>query len=326
MGLLVAAGMTVGCATHQPAEPTMLPPTVVRSYVERFRDPTIFGLTLHQDNPRDEPSFTGANLIPPGQADMLEFRTPSALPLPVIEVATPRGKSHRMLIDTSSRKSWVDWTLKGEYGVVPLGPPGFEFEPEHVPDTIPGILSLAPRFVFGRLYMSNVLVYVRAAQGDFRPLSRDARHSGVQFVMGCGMLQAFEFVQIHYPQRRVILSSTDPYPVVEDRILASLPIIWTEGMLTVWGTVDGRRRRILIDTGGNYGLVLGEDQPEGAVRHVNMGDLVWRNIPYTSPSEAGVTDLGYPRVGAALLKDFVLTIDNQRRMLHIELPEAATQP
>jgi len=324
MVFLVAAGLAAGCATRQPEPAAQLPPGVVRSYVQRFRDPNIFGLTMHRDDNRGEPSFTGANLIPPGQASMLEFRSPAASPLPVIDVATPRGKSHRMLIDTASRKSWIDWTLKEEYGVVPLGPPGFEFIPEHVPDTISGILSLAPRFDFGRLYMSSVLVYVRAAHGSFQPLSRNTRDENVRFVMGCGMLQAFEFVQIHYPHRRVILSATDPYPLVEDRILASLPIVWTEGALTVWGNIDGRQRKILIDTGGDYGLVLTEDVPEGTVRHVNMGDLVWRNLPYVSSSKAGVTDLGFPRIGSALLNNFVITIDNQRRLLHIELPEGTT--
>lgn len=319
IGTAIIILLVAGCATKQ-QQPTILQQEEIMPFLRRARAPREFGLRTEIRN--DEPAFRGANRLEHDQVASLAFQSPHQSSIPVITVTTARGKTHNMIVDTTSRKSWIDWSLIDAFGVVPLGPPGHEFVPEHVYDEIPGILALAPELAFGRIKMSNALVYARAAHGEFRPLCRGCPLVNIRMVMGCGMLQAFDFVQIDYPKRMVSFSTTTTYLPDPDHILVSLPIVWTNGVLNVWGNIDGRRRTIMIDTSGDYSLVLPDATGNSIIRHLALDDLILRQIPATSSAAAGVIDYGYPRIGTGLLKDFVIVIDNARGLLHIKLPAA----
>ncbi len=322
IGTAITVLLVAGCATKQPQQqqPTILQQEEIMPFLRRARAPREFGLRTEARN--DEPAFRGANRLEHDQVESLAFQSPRQSSIPVVTVTTARGKTHKMIVDTTSRKSWIDWSLVDAFGVVPLGPPGHEFVPEHVYTEIPGILGLAPELAFRRIKMRNALIYARAAHGNFHPLCRGCPLVNIRMVMGCGMLQAFDFVQIDYPKRMVTFSTTTAYLPDPDYILVSLPIVWTNGVLNVWGNIDGRRRTIMIDTSGDYSLVLPDATENTIIRHLALDEFILRQVPATSTAAAGVIDYGYPRIGTGLLKDFVIVIDNARGLLHIKLPEA----
>ncbi len=301
-----------GCQTAAPGPATALTSTLRKQITEKGRDPRTYWITVY---PREDGTwyFAGANRLHPNQQIQYEIANVKETELPLIAL----GKKAFWMVDTSSADSWLNYDLADFFNTKPLGNPVFETRPRHVADDFTGYLCVIPQLTLDSLYIESALAYLRGARGSFWPLSRDRSAHYVHFIMGANILQQFSVIHVNMTDGIITLSSTGSYEPVEEQLIAAAPVEWGVHGLTVKGSVNGHPETFIIDTAGAYSCALSE--PDTAViRHINVGEMVFRNTPVVDARDLGMSTIDMPRLGLHLLDGINLVINNDNKKIYFE--------
>jgi hypothetical protein len=308
----LSVALATSCATA-PEAPVPFGADQMAALTGMARDPRTLWLTVYAGNP--DPVYGNANRLHAGQIALLGFRAEGDRP--VVELHPGFVDGADALIDTSSPESWLDAALWSAFRPVPLGPNPTPRLPTHVRDDIPGVLCAVPKLMFSRLHMENALLYVRAATGPMWPLSRSREGRRVRAVIGANLLRSFSFVTFAFAERRVLLAATRAYAPDREALVAEVPVRWERDLPTVRGTLNGQPRTFRIDTAGDFSLFV-PGEPAATWRHVSIGTLVFRDVPSAADDEERPLAGSEARIGRGLLREFVVTLDNRRRVLVFE--------
>jgi hypothetical protein len=294
-GLLLLTVMLAGCKTLDP-EPKTLSWNTERIYLKKLRDPRIFGLGIYQ-TPSGQVEIRGGGRLHPNQGEIFEMEAEAPF-RPVAKLSGNLGEDWPILLDVSSRKSWLDFEVAKKLRAVPLG----EGKPNLV--SLPGedvraCLSTVSALRMRQISIETPLVYVRLATGSMGPLTRGIDDQGLKGVIGWDILRKFEQIRFLYSEGRIALLTSEVYEPNPATLIASLPIVEHAGACVVYGLVDGAEGPILIDPVGDFELAV----PGGSrVQQVSLGDALVFEKPEISESPGGV------RIGARLLQKYQLTL------------------
>lgn len=292
--------------------------------LSKARAPQVFGLTAY--NSDAGPVFAGANRVHQGDVARLNFLGERSSTAPIV-IMDGRGELRMpTLIDTCARNNWVTSAGGAQLSITLLsGPPPYQAVAAHVYDEIGGAAGIAQKIVLEKSHIENVIFYLRLAQGPLGPLARWLDKPTPVAVLGTSFLRAFSFVQLDYPERKAVLSSSTRFPVPpEEALVAKLPLREILGVPAVEGALDGDPVTILLDTAGDFELVMNEPANE-TIRRLSIGDLVFPpDVNVVSSMDQGLGPISYPRVGRRLLARYKVTLDFKGKMVYFERPVPAT--
>lgn len=313
--LLILAVFLTGCASRRAAKVHPLSAQELEQFFSRAQDERRFWLTKYESD--QGPVFTGAHRLHNDKFALMPFETRRKLPVPMISARLRTPQEHVALIDTSARASWIEFGLGREMGLIPIGPPSYRLYAAHVNDPIPGYLGVAPRLIIDQLHVDTALFYVKAAHGPLTLLTREDKDLRAPMVLGADFIRAFHFVQIDYPNRTVLFSTTTPYKTDPDRLIASVPMRNYNGSIVVTGSIGDRDTPMLLDSLGDFAVAC---DPGKNAQQVMFGDLVLRNPTYTDIHTTGLGFPDVPRIGRHVLSRFIVTFDGKSRQIHFERP------
>jgi hypothetical protein len=319
--------LAAGCATENPNVIRPLKESELRSFFAHAKDPRSFWITVY---PSEQGAlFAGANRVhmdqvvklpfQPEQTPVLLFQTAAEASAPAVKFDFGRDEEYLALLDTTSARSWLDFTVAMDHNVTPLGPPAYKETPAHVQDAIPGYASVASKLRFDKLNVESALLHVRAARGPLGALARRKEKPWPQLVVGADLLKAFQFIQFDYPNRRVVVSATAGYAPEPEALVASVPLRDLQGLFGAQGYINGAGRTFLIDTAGDFEVAMA-DPPTNVLRQISVGDLVFRQVTVVSSRQQGLGLLKYPRIGRRLLCRFRVTVCPAQRKVFFEKP------
>ncbi len=315
--LLALMLLPSGCASRRPAEIQPLSPRELEQFFSRAQDERRFWLTKYESD--QGPVFAGAHRLHTGKFAYVPFEARRQKPVPMISIRFRSPEEYMALIDASARANWIEFGLAREIGLIPIGPPSYRHFAMHADDPIPGYLSVASRVVIDQLHVETALMYVKAAHGPMKYLTRDDRDMRAPIVLGSEFIRAFHYVQIDYPNQHVLFSTTTPYRPHTDRLIASVPMRDIYGAIAVEGFIDDMPAAFLLDTIGDY-AVAGTFSTAPDVRQIMIGDLVLRNTPYSDLEMLGLGMPDVPRLGRQVLSRYIVTFDGRNRQVHFERP------
>lgn len=318
--LIAALLLAAGCSS--PRDPQVVPFTAAQrqQLLGRARPPQAFGLTPYSTELG--PVFAGAHRLHQGDLALLPFLHDADPHAPVIEFESRGVKKLRALIDTSARESWIASATAAQIGLVALaGPAPYETKAAHVYDELGGWAGLVHNVQLDELRVENVVFHMRAAGGPLGPPARWLSEPSPDAVFGATFLRAFSYVQLDFPARRAMLAATLPAVAPEDPPpVAIVPLKDVRGALAVEGALDGEPMTFILDTGGDFGLVLNEP-PAATVRRLSLGDLVFpADVPVVGSMDQGLGPINYPRIGRQLLSRYRVTLDFRNKRVLFERP------
>jgi hypothetical protein len=202
--------------------------------------------------------------------------------------------------------------------LAPMGPPALGAKPVHVNDPAYGFLCISDRITLREIRVETALFFVRNWRGPLEVLDRGIANPHPGCVLGMRFLRPFAFARFDFPARTVTLASGQPYTPSPSRLAASVPYQADAGALTVEGRLNGETVSIVIDTAGQYALSV--PQPTTEPVQLTLGDWPLEPQLATDAAAAGVSLERPVHVGLGLLSQYVVTIDQQKHMLHFELP------
>jgi len=315
--LLILSSFSTGCASRRAAEIEPLSARELEQFFTRAQDERRFWLTRYESD--QGPVFAGAHRLHTEKFAHVAFESRRNVPVPMIAVRLRTPEEYAALIDTSARSSWIEFRMAHEMGLIPIGPPSHRQYAAHVNDPIPGYLSVAPRLIIDQMHVDTALVYVKAAHGPLALLTREEKDLRAPIVLGGEFLRAFHFVQIDYPNRTILFSTTTPYRTNADRLIASVPMRSYNGSIAVEGFFDQQESLFLLDSLGDF-AVASSFAPGETVQQVMIGHLVMRNVPHTNLATLGLGFPDVPRIGRHVLSRYIVTIDGKNRLVHFERP------
>ena len=314
--LVVAAG----CATTKDEHIVPFTAEQRQAAFARARPPQAYGLTVYSTD--NGPVFAGAHRLHQGDLALLDFQPNSDPTAPVVRISA-RGDDHvTALIDTSSRESWVIPTAAVRMGLTALaGPNPYETRAAHVYDEIGGYAGLVHKITMEELQAENVVFYTRAAFGPLGPPARWLDSPSPQAVLGTSFLRSFSYVQIDFRARMALFAASQAFkPPAEAMRVARVPLKDVRGVLAVEGLMDGEPMTFILDTGGDFELVM-NDPPAPTVRRLSAGELVFPpDVTVVASMEQGLGETSYPRIGRKLLARYRISIDFRNKWVYFERP------
>lgn len=319
----LVALLFVSCASLQPAgqQPTVpLTKAQLEKMASRAKQPQLFGIIVYPSE--TGPTFGGAMRTRENEVASLNFPAGDPTRAPLIPIGLSSLGMQNALLDTSAQQSWTTLeamrTLRIE---LLLAPTLLASKPNHVFDTYGGLLGTAGHLRIGDdIVMDNVLFQVRAVGGPLGPLARGLDGANVQAVLGQDFMKALNHVVINFPSRYAVLSTSLDCRLGETNLLATVPMLLTNGTIAVQGIVDGTPATIGLDTGGDYAIALTPGKTPGRIQQVSLGDLVLRDQPATPGPDLGLGPITNPRIGRLALSRFKITLDFRHRLIHFERP------
>jgi hypothetical protein len=316
--LLLVVGL-VGCRSPQLDAIRPLPEDQLRAFFGKPEDPRRYAITMYSSD--DGPVFVGANRLHPSQQAVLPFLSRRGDSAPVVGASLKSEDALPFLFDTSAKDSWLRFEATGALKARPIGTErAYGVTPRHVRDDILGYGCLLSTLGFDTLRMENLIVNVRTASGPLGTLARNVTRPQVEGVIGCNALRSCATVQFDFPERLLTLTSTLGYRPKEDRLVAAVPLEESDGLYMVKGMVDGKKEKIILDTGGDFEIALPK-MTLGPVKQVSLGDLVFREVRAYTLHERGLEPDKTVRIGRGLLSRYKVTIDNLHYTVYFEKPE-----
>lgn len=319
MPLLPAVLLMTGCATDKDRNaPRNVTQDRVSAFLSKAEDPRRHWLNVYQSE--NGPVFVGSHRLHANQQESLEFESRRKSKAPVIEIRGHGDYSYPALLDTSARENWIALDGALEMGLIPMGPPAYERTPRHVYDPTVGYLCLATKLRMGQFHIENALFYTLTSQIALGPVARNIQRPPPRMVLGCALLRALRYLQLDYPEKKAILSSTLPFEPVSGRLLAEVPMMDWNGIMAVRGRIDGLSTIIILDSAGDFELAMRTPAKE-RVDQLSAGNMVWRQVQVTDTESL---NLGYPdtpRIGRQLLRKYRVTFDNRQQVVFFERPE-----
>ena len=330
---LLGAG---GCTTPKTLEAVPLSQTEVDQFLASGRDARTYGITIYPG--ASGTRFEFANRPRTERRMRLDFTGPRSSRRPVVKGQSAITDPFPILLDTSSRQSWATLTAaKGlEYRV--FAPPEGEYA-DHVAADIPGYAGVGNKLIFDKLHVESPVYYVAPARGGLGALARAAERPGLPpalaakrekaagqlpLVLGNETLRNFAYVRFDFPARAVELSSTRAYqPADGAAVAANLPMLDWRGRPAVQATLDGQPILLVLDTAGDFDLVL-----PGEPANVGPAELALGARATAAVDVAAAADYGLPaefpaRLGLGVLADYAVTLDFKNRRVLFENPAAA---
>ena len=317
--LIALLGLAVaGCRSPQADLIRPLTDDALRTFFGNPEDPRRFAITMYSSD--DGPVFVGANRLHPGQQAVLPFASRRGDTAPVIEAGIKGEDPLPFLLDTSSRENWLRFEAAGALKVTALGTDrAYGITPRHVRDEIVGYGCLMSHLVMDPLWMENVIVFVRAANGPLGMVGRNVIKPGPEGVLGCTALREFAYVQMDFEARLVTLTTSLAYRPDPDRLIAAVPLLDKDGPYAVSGMVDGKKMTLILDTGGDFEIATPK-LTMGPIKQVTIGDLVFRQVRSYTLRERGLSPDTTVRIGRQLLSRYKVTFDNLRYTVYFEKP------
>lgn len=297
----------------------------IKTVYAKARPPQAFGLTVYSSDAG--PFFAGAGRVHEGDKAVRPFLGPRDSTAPVIGLDGRGEKGLPALIDTTAKDNWVTAADGLKLGIIMLaGPAPFQATAQHVYDEIGGGAGLVQKVQLDELHMENVVFYMRAASGPLGPAARWLESPRPVAVLGSTFLRSYSYVQLDYPNRSAFFASTARLPVpAEPTLVAKLPLKDVYGAMAVEGAMDGDPVTILLDTAGDFELVLNEP-PEPTMRRLSIGDLVFPpDVKVVSSMDQGLGPTVYPRVGRRLLSRYKISFDFRNKLVYFERPAPQDQ-
>ena len=275
------------------------------AYLNKIRDPRIFGLGIYQTPAGVQ--IRGGGRLHPSQAGAFSMKAEAPW-RPVVGLTGNFGTEWPVLLDVTSSRTWLEFSTAQKLRATPVG----ERDPVFArwgDDEAGACLSTISSLRLGQIHIENPLLYVRLAEGSLGQLTRGIDDRGLRGVVGWGALKKFEQIQFLYSCGQVALFTTEPYSPDPGFLLATLPLVEHVGVCAVRGTIDGREGMILIDPAGDFELAV---PGGGAVSSVRLGVNLTFESPVVSDSPGGV------RIGARLLQNYRVTLAPLDGVIHIE--------
>ena len=314
-----------GCAT--PKDEAIVPynQEQLNALFTRARPPQVFGLTVYSSD--GGPVFAGGNRVHQGDLASLTFLGQGTNPAPVVMLAGRGEMGLPALLDTCARENWATARTAEQLGLVMLsGPPPYVAQPAHVYDEVGGAAGLAQKIMLAESHVENVVFYQRTALGPLGPLARWVDQPAPVAVLGSALLRSFSYVQLDFPRRTAVFSSSRRFtPPSESTLVARLPLREILGVPAVEGALDGDPVTLLLDSAGDYELVMHEPAAD-TVRRLSVGDLVFPpDVNVASSLDQGLGPITYPRVGRRLLARYKVTLDYRGKAVYFERPTPAAE-
>lgn len=314
--ILCGAAVTA-CTTRRAPKFMLLTPEEQETFFSRAQDERRFWLTRYE-SPYG-PVFSGGHRLHTDRQAHIPFGTRRQSTVPGMAARLRSPTESLALIDTSSRGNWIEFGLAIEQGLIPIGPPPHRMFAAHVNDPVPGYLSVSSRMVIDQLFIDAALFYVKGAHGPMAELLRNEPDLSAPMILGADFIRAFHFVRIDFPNRMISLSTTIPYRLDSERLIASVPMLDHEGVPAVEGFLDTLHTLFLFDSLGDFHVAA--DLVETThVRQIMIDDLVMRNVPVTDIQTTSLGMPKIPRLGRQILAKFIITFDNHQRLIHFERP------
>ena len=311
-----------GCATVKEEQIVPFTEEQAKALYARSKPPQAFGLTVYSSD--SGPVFAGAGRLHQGDRVEQNFLSPPDSLAPVIALDGRGGLPIPALVDTSSKDNWITPAAGQQLNLNMLAnPKPMSTFALHVYDEVGGGAGLAQKVRIGDLHMENVVFHLRYATGPLGPLARWVENPAPAVVLGTPFLRAYSYVVLDYPGRRIEFSSTTRLPEPkEETLVARLPLKDLLGALAVEGTLGGEPTTVLLDTAGDYELVMNKPA-EASVRRLSVGDLVFPpDVKVVSSMDQGMGPINYPRVGRQLLARFKVSFDFRNKLVYFERPAA----
>ena len=95
-----------------------------------------------------------------------------------------------------------------------------------------------------------------------------------------------------------------------------------QGAYSTTGSLDGQKARFIIDTAGDYGLLMPDGSTDPFTR-VMLGDMPLMNVqPEQANAKWSLAESPYPRIGRKILERFTVVFDNDKNKIYFERPKA----
>jgi len=309
--------LACSCRSNKPETGSTPGARELSNLLGNAQDPRKYWIKVYRDD--DGPRFIDANRVHLNQAEELEFITGRGSHAPMFDVWIRRNEHIPAVIDTLSEKNYIDFHAATKHGLVPIGPEPYYLKPKHIKDSVESFIGLFPKIRVGHMHMESVIMNARLENLTLGPLSRGINRPNPEIVLGHDFLQPFSFVQFDFVDEVIRLDTTTPYRPARPNVIAELDFVYGSQGLIVNGALEHYRGPMAIDVAGAYELAI--PYPERPVEtQLILGELVRRKIPVHDSVALGFYANSVPTIGNRLLQDFLVTLDNKRKKLYLELP------
>jgi|GEM_PF-630674 hypothetical protein len=320
-----------GCATPKTPEAVPLSQTEVDQFLASGRDARTYGITIYPG--ASGTRFEFANRPRSERRKRLDFTGPRSSRRPVVKGQSAITADFPILLDTSSRQSWA--TLAAAKGLEyrTFAPPEGEYA-DHVAAPIPGYAGVGNKLIFDKLHVESPVYYVAPAAGGLGALARAAERPGLPpalaakrekaagqlpLVLGNETLRNFAYVRFEFPARAVELSSTRAYqPTDAAAVVANLPMLDWRGRPAVQATLVGEPLLLVLDTAGDFDLVLPGATPAGNRAELALGARATAEVEVAAAADFGLPADFPARLGLGVLADYAVTFDYKNRRVWFE--------
>ncbi|WP_372794111.1 hypothetical protein [Pontiella sp.] len=302
---MVAALLIAGCKTME-KETLELSWDEQQAYLKKVQDPRVFGISIYSTP--DGPKIRGGGRLHPERFEALEMQAEKPL-RPLVEVKGNIGKGFPVLLDLTSRATWMEFGLAKELGARPVG----EMQVAAVTmseNEVPAVLSVVSSLRLGQMFVEYPLVNVRMAFGSLGSINRGVSEGPVQAVIGWDVLKKFDRIQFNYSSGQVMLrTTTEVYKPNPARLVVTHPLVKDGGVCAVVGLMNGEEGNILIDPAGDFELAA-----DRSVSTIQIGEGLEIISPITTRSVDGTV-----RIGARVLQAYQVTVCPKQGVIHFEM-------
>ncbi|MCG3148521.1 MAG: hypothetical protein PCFJNLEI_01965 [Verrucomicrobiae bacterium] len=254
-----------GCATDPFARMETRTPTLTagqrRELMKQAKTPAQLGLSARVE-------YVGA-VVGEATVTLPLFQVPTPAPheaggqfgVPVV-LATVNGQANvRVLLDSGSNRVLLGYQLARKLGVPAIA--GLEaVTSTGIGGVMDSFWGMVERVRFRSLELERVLTLI-GPDTQVLMVTRGFWNSPQAVVLGMNSLRALKYVTIDSPTGTATFSPRESYRPREGATFVShTPLHWDNDLPVVEVVVDGKPQRAVIDTGGDYGLLL----PKGLAR------------------------------------------------------------
>lgn len=313
-GLALLITLLTGCASKDiPAEERFLTESEQKAALSKTKTPQYFGFNAY---PRGNGiGFSGQARIHPNHVATVDLLRDG---IPVINVlGRAKRNTCNALLDTSSPTTWMDFATASDFGATFMGM-GEKVVPYrgNQEKNINSYAAVVPRLRIDQLFIENIPLYVRMAEGSLGPMARGISNPNPTLAIGYDVLSLFETIRINPRDNTVIFTATHKHTPHPDLLMAKARILSRQGYgLVVEGAVFGKPTPVVIDLAGDY-YFMRSDQRVSETKQVSIGDVVYRQVPTIFMP---IPD-ALPRVGRKMLEQYVITICPRQQAVFLELP------
>ncbi len=290
----------------------------VNALLSESRDPRRLFITVYRS--KDGPVFADATRPHPGQQEEFDLARVNGSSAPVFTIMDESKDPVPFLIDPRSKHSWIDFQTAMRLRIRAIGPDPYSAYIDHIADPTEGFIGVAENLSFSRmLSLESVIINVRPYIESLGPLNRGWSKPEPLCLLGLETLRAFKAIQLDFPAGKVRFSVDGGYKPSPDLLVAALPARIGKLGLEVDGILDGYKGPVHFDLAGRF-AVAAPNPARARMQQVTLGDFAARDVAVLDADDLGLQTGGLPSVGYDLFKELIVTLDNERGRIVLELP------